>query len=102
MKKIAMIILIAVALITMSAPAFGYDQDLEVTLDILITRPVSLVATVVGTAVFIVALPIAITSGSVGTTAQALVAAPFKYTFVRPIGDFGTKWDSGKAPSPEQ
>ncbi len=47
MKKIALIILIAVTLITASAPAFGYDQDLEVTLDILITRPVSLVATVV-------------------------------------------------------
>ena len=42
-----------------------------------------------GTAVFIVALPFAIISGSVESVGRTLVEAPFRYTFARPIGDFG-------------
>jgi hypothetical protein len=75
--------------------AIGHDQDMEITMDVLIVRPAGLAAIVVCAAVFIVALPIAVSSGSVGTTAQALMVSPCKYTFVRPIGDFSTKWVSG-------
>jgi hypothetical protein len=75
--------------------AIGHDQDMEITMDVLIVIPAGLAAIVVGAAVFIVALPIAISSGIVGTTAQALEVSPCKYTFVRPIGDFSAKWDSG-------
>ena len=95
MKKIAVAMLITITLIISSAPAFGHDQDMEITMDVLIVRPAGLAAIVVGAAVFIVALPIAVSSRSVGTTAQALVVSPCKYTFVRPIGDFSAKWDSG-------
>lgn len=100
MKKIAVAMLITVILITSSAPAFGYqDKGMDMTMDVLMVRPVGLAATVVGTVLFIVALPFAIPSGSVGTVACELVVTPSKYTFVRPIGDFSPKWESGNCRS---
>jgi hypothetical protein len=84
-----------------SPPAFGYvTTDLEVITDALVVRPVSLVATVLGTVVFIVALPVSITSGSVGTAARTVVAVPFKYTFTRPIGEFSEDWERSKSKDP--
>jgi len=99
MKRTAAAMLIAVALALSSAPAFGYGDGMSMTMDVLIARPAALAATVVGTAVFIVALPFAVTSGSVGMTACELVATPFKYTFVRPVGDFSQSWESGNCRS---
>jgi hypothetical protein len=96
MKKIVMALLIALTLMAASAPAFGSDKGLDIATDVLIVRPVSLAATVIGTALFIVALPFSLPSGSVGTTAQALVATPYKYTFVRPVGDFSSEWEPSK------
>jgi ABC-type molybdate transport system permease subunit len=100
MKKMAVAMLIAVTLIISSAPVFAYqDEGMDMTMDVLIVRPVGLAATVLGTALFIVALPFAIASGSVGATACALVVMPCKYTFVRPIGDFSPEWESGNCRS---
>lgn len=47
----------------------------------------------VGSAVFIVALPFSIPSGSVGLTAHVLIVEPFNYTFLRPIGYPDYRWD---------
>ena len=101
MKKLTVTILIAICIIITSMPAFGEDRALDVTMDILLVRPVSLAATVVGTAVFIVSLPFSIPSKSVGATAQTLVVEPFNYTFTRPIGGFSGERMRGKAPSRE-
>ena len=60
---------------------------LTVTVDVLVIRPGCLVATVLGSAVFIVALPVATISKSVKQTADTLVAKPAKATFTRPLGD---------------
>ncbi len=92
MKKI-MAALITAVLIFCSSPVlaepYGYDRDLEVTADVVLVRPVSVAAIILGTAFFIVSLPFAIPTGSVGSAARTLVVEPFKYTFNRPIGDFG-------------
>jgi len=101
MKKLTVTILIAMCIIMTSVPVFGNDQAFEATVDILLVRPVSLAATVVGTAVFIVSLPFSIPSKSVGATAQTLVVEPFNYTFTRPIGGFSGERMRGKAPSRE-
>ena len=101
MKKLTITILIAICIIMTSVPALGNDQAFEATVDILLVRPVSLAATVVGTAVFIVSLPFSIPSKSVGATAQTLVVEPFNYTFTRPIGGFSGERMRGKAPSRE-
>ena len=95
MKRTALAVLIAVALAISSTPALGYGDGMSMTMDVLIARPVSLAATVFGTAIFVVSLPFAIPSGSVGMAACGLVVTPFKYTFVRPVGDFSQSWESG-------
>jgi len=56
--------------------------------DALVVRPVSLVATVVGAAVFVVSLPLAVPTKSVKSAADALVMTPARFTFKRQLGDF--------------
>jgi hypothetical protein len=46
-----------------------------------------LVATAVGSAVFVIALPWAAASKSIKQTAATLVAKPAAATFTRPLGD---------------
>ena len=58
-------------------------------IDAVAIRPLGIVATVVGAATWIVALPFTIPTRSVGYSAQALVVGPFRHTFVRPLGDSG-------------
>jgi len=113
MKKLTVTILFAIFIMMTSIPAFGSDNGFDDTMDIFLVRPVSLAATIVGTAIFIVSLPFSIPSKSVESTAQALVVKPFNYTFTRPIGEFrdeGTfplrephhsTLESDKAPSTE-
>lgn len=57
--------------------------------DIAIARPLEFVATVIGGAIFVVCLPFALPSHSVKNTADVLVGQPFRFTFKRPLGDFG-------------
>ena len=56
--------------------------------DLVFVRPLSLVGTVLGAAVFVVALPFTLPSRSVEKTADRFVAKPFEYTFIRRLGDF--------------
>ena len=65
----------------------GVGGPLETATDALVVRPACLVATVVGSAVFVVALPWAAASKSVKQTANALVVKPANATFTRPLGD---------------
>ncbi len=61
--------------------------SLEAVADVFIVRPGCFVATVVGSAVFVVALPFAAISRSIPHTAKVLVVQPAQATFSRPIGD---------------
>jgi hypothetical protein len=58
----------------------------EIIVDGLLLRPSGIVATVVGTAVFVVTLPFSIPTKSVDKAAQKLIVDPARYTFVRPLG----------------
>ena len=70
-----------------SSSAAEESNPLEVAADAIVVRPACLVATVVGSAAFVVALPAALFSKSVKKTANALVVTPAKATFTRPMGD---------------
>lgn len=63
------------------------DKGADMVIDLVVLRPLGLVATVVGTVGFVVSLPFTIPSGSVGETAHELVLRPAEYTFNRPLGD---------------
>jgi len=66
------------------------DKSLDVVGDLVLVRPGCFLVTLVGSAVFVVALPFATTSGSVKATADTLVVHPAEATFTRPLGDFST------------
>lgn len=54
--------------------------------DLLIARPIGLVMTVVGSAAFVVSLPLTALAGSVAESAETLVLGPAETTFVRCLG----------------
>ena len=76
-----------------SSSAAEESNPLEVAADAMVVRPACLVATVVGSAVFVVALPAALISKSVKKTADTLVVKPAKATFTRPLGDMDALTD---------
>lgn len=55
--------------------------------DLVLVRPMMLVATLAGTAVFVASLPFSLLGGNVGDAGKTLVVEPAKYTFIRPLGD---------------
>ncbi len=59
-----------------------------IVLDVFICRPAGMVTSMVGTTLFVVSLPFALPARSIRTTAKKLVVNPFKWTFVRPLGQF--------------
>lgn len=59
---------------------------LAMTADLLLVRPVMLVATVVGSAVWLVSSPFSLAGGNAGEAAETLVLEPAKTTFVRCLG----------------
>jgi hypothetical protein len=70
-----------------SSVASSENGPLEVIADVLVGRPGCLVATVIGSAFFVVCLPAAAISKSIPKTADTLVVKPAKATFTRPVGD---------------
>lgn len=64
------------------------DKGTDMLVDVVVMRPLGLVATVVGTALTIVALPFTIPTGSVGDSAREMIVKPAEYTFKRPLGQF--------------
>jgi hypothetical protein len=71
-----------------SALADTRHDPAMVVADAVVVRPLCLVATIVGSVFFVVALPVAATSGSIHRAADALVVGPANATFKRPLGDF--------------
>jgi hypothetical protein len=88
MKTIFSILLIVVMLFS-AAPAFAASSDIDaadVIIDVAFLRPLGIVSTVFGSAFFVVSLPFAAITSSVGTSFELLVQDPFEYTFRRPLG----------------
>ncbi|MGG7672169.1 multidrug transporter [Pseudomonas sp. WC2] len=57
--------------------------------DLLIARPLLVVATVIGAGAFVVSLPFTALGGGIGDAGQALVVDPAKAAFVRCLGCIG-------------
>lgn len=56
--------------------------------DLVIARPVGLLATIGGTAFFIVSVPFSALGGNTEDAWKSLVVSPASYTFTRPLGEF--------------
>ena len=83
-----MIVLVSVlALITAAPPqCLASDDPGAIAADALIVRPACLLSTIIGSALFVICLPVAAASKSVHKTARALVVRPAQATFTRPLG----------------
>lgn len=66
--------------------------------DAIIARPMGVILTVTGTALFLVTLPFSALGGNVGEAAQGLVVHPAKTTFTRCLGCTGAQdeWKDAK------
>jgi hypothetical protein len=58
------------------------------TADLLVVRPVGIVATGVGFVVYIVSLPFSYLGGNTPQAWEKLVKDPARFTFTRPLGEF--------------
>jgi diacylglycerol kinase len=87
--KKALIIIATVLFAFTATLSFAADnQDQAMIGDILILRPVGLLATAVGAIVQGIGLPVSLLGGNAKEAGDTLVVAPAKFTFVRPVGDF--------------
>jgi hypothetical protein len=55
--------------------------------DLLLARPGGLVATALGSVIFVIGLPFTLINGSTNQSAQVLMGQPAQYTFSRPLGE---------------
>jgi hypothetical protein len=92
MKRKQLIVLCA-CLISLSGINTSRASGIAAIGDVVVVRPVSFVATVLGSVFFVVALPFAAASKSTKDTANVLVVEPAEYTFTRPVGDFSSDYD---------
>ena len=95
MKRTRLILLCAILAASFAPATQAFEDDTfeAVAADVLVVRPFSFVATVLGSALFVVSLPIAAISGSADDTAEALVMTPGRMTFTRPLGELSTLAD---------
>ena len=83
-------------------PAWSYEADphgpsgIDMAADLLIGRPVLLATTIVGSAIWLVALPFSALGGNVEETTQTLVVGPARATFVRCLGCSANSYQGGK------
>jgi hypothetical protein len=95
--KAKLVTTICVLAVTLGGVASSHASEgsgpLTVATDAVVIRPACFVATVLGSAIFVVALPVATISKSVKKTADTLIAKPAKATFTRPLGDMNALLD---------
>lgn len=75
----------------MAADSLNKKQESSGTMmaaDAVLLRPLGLVSTIGGFALFIVSSPFSAMGGNTGEAWDAMVKKPAKYTFTRPLGDF--------------
>ena len=82
--------LVAGAMLITSAPALAAPEDEptagEMAADLIVARPIGILATVAGSVAFVASLPFSALGGNVGEAADALVVGPAKAAFVRCLG----------------
>ncbi|MBA56994.1 MAG: hypothetical protein CMK89_21300 [Pseudomonadales bacterium] len=86
MVALSMALFAAAPAVSQAQTVTDRPSGLEMTGDVLLVRPLTLVATVIGTGLFVVSLPFSALGGNVGEAGNTLVVTPFKSTFLRCLG----------------
>lgn len=93
------VLLVAAGLVVAQPVAAAGAADYEpappsaaaMAVDLLLVRPLGLVATVVGTGLFVASLPFSLLGMNTDEAFVRLVGQPAEFTFLRPLGDFETE-----------
>jgi len=89
---LVMLLCFSPVLVNAAAAADGLQKKqtspVAMTLDLLLCRPLGMVATLTGGAVFVVSAPFSALGGNIGDAWDSLVVTPAQYTFSRPLGEF--------------
>jgi hypothetical protein len=90
---VAMVVLTVLASFLVAPPMVWAEEEAdpagtEIIFDLAIARPLGFAGFVLGTTVFIASFPFAVAVGRVDDTADALVAEPYRFTFVRDLGKY--------------
>lgn len=85
--------MVLATLVLFALPMHSQAQEIDETpsaaamvFDGLIVRPITLVATAVGTVIWVATLPFSLLGGNAGDAAEVLVLEPAKATFIRCLG----------------
>jgi len=93
-KFVAILMTMTLILIPLGSAALAQDhfrvEDRSAEMmfvDIFLARPLGMVATILGSALFVVSLPFSAAGGNTREVYQKMVVEPARYTFLRPVGD---------------
>lgn len=93
-KRIVVGVVVTVLISFLGAPPVVWAEEeaeptgTEIIFDLVLARPLGFVGVALGTTVFIASFPFAVAVGRVEDTADALVAEPYNFTFVRDLGKY--------------
>lgn len=94
-RSTVLLLIIALTVIPFGTSALAGTQRVDeensgalMTADLVLARPLGIVATVVGCAVFVVSLPFSILGGNTKQASEKLIKEPAAFTFARPLGEF--------------
>ena len=88
MKKLITALCVVTILACSVSASRATDDSAAAAADAIVVRPLSLVAVVIGSGLFVLSLPFTAPSGNIGKSAHLLIGKPAKATFQRPLGDF--------------
>jgi hypothetical protein len=96
-KGVLLLLTISLVIGSLSSTGWAEDKDKWVredpvgqgwsAMDILVARPIGVVSGIVGTGIFVVALPFTIPSGGVRDSFNMFIVKPFQFSFVRQFPD---------------
>ena len=94
-QSMVFLLIATLVLVPMGTSALAREVSLDekntagaMTADLVIVRPLGIVATVVGGALVVVSLPFSALGSNTKEASQRLVKDPAQFTFKRPLGDF--------------
>lgn len=99
LKKIILLLCVAgVFSLSLTTPLFAASDPSNygqrnitagrMTADLVVIRPLAIVGSVFGCAIFLASLPFSLPGGNTGEVWNVTVKDPVNFAFVRPLGDF--------------
>ncbi len=83
---LASLLMLTLPMQSQAEEIYENPSAIAMALDGLIVRPITLVATVLGTAIWVVTLPFSLLGGNAGDAAESFIMVPARATFIRCLG----------------